>query len=192
MTPSAPHVRDAAPNLPPGFDFTDPEIYADRLPTEEFAEVRRSAPIWWNEQPPDVGGFGDGGFWVVSKHRDVREVSLRSDVFSSAAKTVVPHFNPTVDVEGQVKAAKLSMIMMDDPEHTRLRKIISRGFTLAPSSGSEPSSTTAHSPSPPRPPRKAPATSSSRSPANCRCKPSRSFWECRWRTATSCSTGPTR
>ena len=129
MTPSAPHVRDAAPNLPPGFDFTDPEIYATRLPTEEFAEVRRSAPIWWNEQPPDVGGFGDGGFWVVSKHRDVREVSLRSDVFSSEAKTVVPHFNPTVDVEGQVKAAKLSMIMMDDPEHTRLRKIISRGFT---------------------------------------------------------------
>jgi cholest-4-en-3-one 26-monooxygenase len=119
----------AAPNLPPGFDFTDPDIYATRLPTEEFAEVRRAAPIWWNEQPADVGGFGDGGYWVVSKHRDVREASLRSDVFSSAAKTVVPHFNPAVDVEGQVKASKLSMLMMDDPEHTRLRKIISRGFT---------------------------------------------------------------
>ena len=119
----------AAPKLPPGFDFTDPDIYATRLPTEELAEVRRAEPIWWNEQPPDVGGFGDGGFWVVSKHRDVREVSLRSDVFSSEAKTVVPHFNPTVNVKGQVKAAKLSMIMMDDPEHARLRKIISRGFT---------------------------------------------------------------
>ena len=83
----------AAPNLPPGFDFTDPDIYAQRLPVEEFAEVRRAAPIWWNEQPPDVGGFGDGGFWVVSKHRDVRDVSLRSDVFSSAARTVVPRFN---------------------------------------------------------------------------------------------------
>lgn len=56
MTPSAPRVREAAPNLPPGFDFTDPDIYATRLPTEEFAEVRRAAPIWWNEQPPDVGG----------------------------------------------------------------------------------------------------------------------------------------
>ena len=119
----------AAPNLPPGFDFSDPDIYAKRLPTEELAELRRSAPIWWTEQPPDVGGFGDGGFWVVSKHRDVREVSLRSDVFSSAAKTVVPHFNPAVDVKGQIKASQLSMIMMDDPEHTRLRKIVSRGFT---------------------------------------------------------------
>lgn len=83
----------AAPNLPPGFDFTDPDIYATRLPTEELAEVRRAAPIWWNEQPPGVGGYDDGGFWVVSKHRDVREVSLRSDVFSAAEKTVVPTSN---------------------------------------------------------------------------------------------------
>ena len=118
----------AAPNLPPGFDFTDPDIYAQRLPTEELAELRRAAPIWWNEQPPDVGGFGDGGFWVVSKHRDVREVSLRSDVFSSAKKSIVPRYKVTGG-GGQIEAGALSMIMMDDPEHTRLRKIISRGFT---------------------------------------------------------------
>ena len=54
------------PQLPPGFDFTDPDIYAERLPVEEFAELRRSAPLWWNAQPADVGGFGDGGFWVVT------------------------------------------------------------------------------------------------------------------------------
>ena len=29
----------AAPNLPPGFDFTDPDIYAHRLPVAEFAEL---------------------------------------------------------------------------------------------------------------------------------------------------------
>jgi cholest-4-en-3-one 26-monooxygenase len=118
----------AAPNLPPGFDFTDPDIYAKRLPTEELAELRRAAPIWWNEQQPDVGGFGDGGFWVVSKHRDVREVSLRSDVFSSAKKSIVPRYKVTGG-GGQIEAGALSMIMMDDPEHSRLRKIISRGFT---------------------------------------------------------------
>ena len=118
----------AAPNLPPGFDFTDPDIYATRLPMEEFAEVRRAQPIWWNEQPPDVGGFGDGGYWVVSKHRDVREVSLRSDVYSSAKKSIVPRYKVTGG-GGQIEAGALSMIMMDDPEHTRLRKIISRGFT---------------------------------------------------------------
>ncbi len=118
----------ATPNLPPGFDFTDPEIYAHRLPVEELAELRRTAPIWWNEQPPDQGGFGDGGYWVVTKHRDVREVSLRSDVFSSAKKSIVPRFREEL-ARGQIKAGQTSLIMMDDPEHNRLRKIIARGFT---------------------------------------------------------------
>ncbi len=117
-----------APNLPPGFDFTDPDIYAHRLPVRELAELRRTAPIWWNEQPPDQGGFGDGGYWVVTKHRDVRAVSLRSDVFSSAAKSIVPRYRNDV-AAGQIEAGRTSMIMMDDPEHARLRKIVSRAFT---------------------------------------------------------------
>ena len=83
------------PSLPPGFDFTDPDIYARRLPVQELAELRRTAPIWWNEQPPDQGGFGDGGYWVVTKLRDIREVSLRNDIFSSAAKSIVPRYRKT-------------------------------------------------------------------------------------------------
>src|SRR6478672_346611 len=78
------------PNLPPGFDFTDPDVYARRLPVEEFGELRKAAPVWWNEQAPgDGGGFHDGGYWVVSKHKDVKEVSLRSDVFSSYENGVI-------------------------------------------------------------------------------------------------------
>jgi cholest-4-en-3-one 26-monooxygenase len=118
----------ATPNLPPGFDFTDPDIYAHRLPTEEFAELRRTAPLWWNEQPPGAGGFGDGGYWVVTKLRDVREVSLRTDVFSSAEKSIVPRYRED-QARGQIEAGRASMIMMDDPEHSRLRKIVARGFT---------------------------------------------------------------
>ena len=29
-----------APKLPPGFDFTDPDLYGQRLPVEELAELR--------------------------------------------------------------------------------------------------------------------------------------------------------
>ncbi|KQH78356.1 steroid C27-monooxygenase [Mycobacterium gordonae] len=118
----------AAPDLPPGFDFTDPDIYAHRLPVHELAELRATAPIWWNEQPIDQGGFGDGGYWVVSKHRDVREISLRSDIFSSAEKSVVPRY-PQEAAQAQIELGRASMIMMDDPEHSRLRKIVARGFT---------------------------------------------------------------
>lgn len=116
------------PNLPPGFDFTDPDIYAERLPVEELAEMRRVAPIWWNEQPIGAGGFDDGGFWVVTKHKDVKEVSLRSDVFSSLQKTALPRYKDGTVAE-QVERGKFVLLNMDAPQHTRLRKIISRAFT---------------------------------------------------------------
>ena len=37
--------------IPDGFDFTDPGLYEQRVPTEELAELRRTAPVWWNKQP---------------------------------------------------------------------------------------------------------------------------------------------
>jgi cholest-4-en-3-one 26-monooxygenase len=122
-------VPNPAPNLPPGFDFTDPDIYTERLPMAEFAELRASAPIWWNEQTPgNGGGFHDGGFWAISKHKHVKEVSLRSDIFSSYENGVVPRFNNKISRE-DIELQRFVMLSMDAPHHTRLRKIISRGFT---------------------------------------------------------------
>jgi cholest-4-en-3-one 26-monooxygenase len=116
------------PNLPPGFDFTDPDLHAERLPVAELAELRRAAPIWWNEQPLDTGGFHDGGFWVVTRHKDVKEVSRRSHVFSSREKNVIPRFDDA-RAPDFVETGRFAMINMDAPQHTRLRKLISRGFT---------------------------------------------------------------
>jgi cholest-4-en-3-one 26-monooxygenase len=115
------------PNLPADFDFTDPDIYAARLPVEEFAQMRARAPIWWNRQPPG-GGYGDEGYWVLSKHKDVKEVSLRSDIFSSWENGAIPWPPDQVDAE-QMNTQRFVMLNMDAPHHTRLRKIISRGFT---------------------------------------------------------------
>ena len=117
-----------SPNLPPGFDFTDPDVYAERLPVDELTEMRRVAPIWWNQQAAGVGGFGDGGYWVVTKHKDVKEVSRRSDVFSSLQKTALPRYADGT-VEAQIETGKFVLLNMDAPHHTHLRKIISRAFT---------------------------------------------------------------
>jgi cholest-4-en-3-one 26-monooxygenase len=126
--PTAKPTENATPNLPPGFDFTDPDLHAERLPVGELAELRRTAPIWWNEQPDGCGGFDDGGFWVVSKHKDVKEVSLRSDVFSSMQKSALPQYPPGL-VREQIERSRFVLLNMDAPQHTRLRSIISRGFT---------------------------------------------------------------
>jgi len=121
-------IQMPIPNLPPGFDFTDPDIYTERLPVEELAELRRSTPIWWNEQPQGIGGFDDGGFWVVTKHKDVKEVSRRSDVFSSLEKTALPRYKDGT-VGEQIERGKFVLLNQDAPHHTHLRKIISRAFT---------------------------------------------------------------
>jgi cholest-4-en-3-one 26-monooxygenase len=118
-----------SPNLPPGFDFTDPDIYSERIPVEEFAELRASAPIWWNAQAPGKGGgFHDGGYWAISKHKDVKEISRRNDVFSSSENCVIPRFNDDIARE-DIDLQRVVLLNMDPPQHTRLRSIISRGFT---------------------------------------------------------------
>jgi cholest-4-en-3-one 26-monooxygenase len=99
------------------------------LPVDELAELRKTAPIWWCEQPiGKSGGFNDGGYWVVTKHKDVKDVSLRSDVFSSYENCTIPRFNDDIARE-DIEVQRFVMLNMDAPHHTRLRKIISRGFT---------------------------------------------------------------
>lgn len=118
----------AQPNLLEGFDPTDPDIYEQRFPLEEFAELRKTAPIWWCPQSPEVGGFHDDGFWVVSKLEDVKEVSRRSDVFSTHENTAIPRFQDDIPREN-IEMQRSILLFKDAPEHTKLRKLISRGFT---------------------------------------------------------------
>ncbi|MFI5780129.1 cytochrome P450 [Nocardia sp. NPDC051570] len=121
------HTR-SEPNLPDGFDVTDPTLWAERIPVEELAELRRTAPIWWSPKSPEVGGFRDDGFWLVTKHADVKEVSRRGDVFSSFENTAIPRFNDDIKREN-IEMQRFVMLNKDAPEHTKLRKLIAKGFT---------------------------------------------------------------
>ncbi|MFF5992450.1 cytochrome P450 [Prauserella flavalba] len=114
--------------LPTGFDFTDPDLYATRLPLEEFALLRRTAPVWWNAQPYNKAGFKDEGFWVVTRLEDVKAVSRDSQLFSSQEKTAIIRFDENMDEDG-INANRLVLLNMDAPQHTKLRRIVSKGFT---------------------------------------------------------------
>ena len=117
-----------SPNVPPGFDFLDPDRNVKRLPLPELAELRAVAPIWWCEQQIGKGGFNDGGYWVLSKHKDVKEVSRRSDVFHSGPNTALPQFADDM-VREDIDMQSVVLLNMDGERHDRLRRIISRGFT---------------------------------------------------------------
>ena len=116
-----------SPNLPPGFDFTDPDIYAERLPIEELAEMRKVAPIWWNEQPKGrrrvrrrrlLGGDqAQGRQGGVAAQR--RVLQQREDRVAA-----VPRRGRS---RSRSRQGKVVLLNMDAPHHTQLRKIISRG-----------------------------------------------------------------
>ncbi|MDT5066833.1 MAG: cholest-4-en-3-one 26-monooxygenase, partial [Mycobacterium sp.] len=112
--------------LPQGFDFVDPDVLLKGIPVTEFAELRKTAPVWWNEQSESI--FDDGGYWVITRHEDVKTISKNSEQWSTNRKGAVMRLPDGVTSE-QLDLTKALLINHDAPEHTRLRKIVSRLFT---------------------------------------------------------------
>jgi cholest-4-en-3-one 26-monooxygenase len=118
----------APPIISADFDFLDPDVNLAALPVSELAHLRKTEPIHWVDVPDGCGGFEDNGYWLLAKHADVKEVSRRSDVFSSWQNGAIPTW-PKEMTRDSVELQRSVMLNMDAPHHTRLRKIIARGFT---------------------------------------------------------------
>ncbi|HET7691432.1 MAG TPA: cytochrome P450 [Nocardioidaceae bacterium] len=115
--------------VPSNFDFTDPDVNLAGIPYEEFAAARLTAPVQWIEQQPEArAGFLDQGYWAVTKHEDVAAVSKNNADFSTNENGVIIRFSPEMTRE-QVELQRAMLIHHDPPDHTKLRQIISRGFT---------------------------------------------------------------
>ena len=87
-------------------DSLDPRLYDDPFATYQW--LRDEAPVYWD---------ATNEIWVVSRHEDVSHVSRHQELYSAAGGV-----RPKI-------AAPMSIIAMDDPEHTRQRRLINKGFT---------------------------------------------------------------
>ena len=89
------------------------EIHEDPYPT--YARLRDEAPLYRNDER---------GFWALSRHADVLAAFRDSERFSNAEGVSIdpaasgPHAHKT-----------MSFLAMDEPEHQRMRGLVSRGFT---------------------------------------------------------------
>ncbi|MGB2757843.1 MAG: cytochrome P450 [Acidimicrobiia bacterium] len=89
------------------------EIHEDPYPT--YARLRDEAPCYYNEE---------FDFFALSRHADVLEGFRDFELFSSAEGVTLdplasgPHAHKT-----------MSFLAMDPPRHTRMRALVSRGFT---------------------------------------------------------------
>lgn len=112
-----------------GWDFTNPDLLERGIPVQEFAQLRQTAPVWWNAQEPGKGGgFHDGGYWVISKHQHIREISKNNADWATATNGVIMRFDDEM-TQDQLDVTKALLINHDPPEHTRLRKLVSKAFT---------------------------------------------------------------
>ena len=75
------------PFLPPGMTSPTPMCCSDGIPVAEFAELRKTAPVWWNEQQESI--FDDGGYWVICRHADIKAISRDGALWSTNRKGAV-------------------------------------------------------------------------------------------------------
>ena len=102
-------------------DLKDPSLYEAGVPWDAFAELRRNDPVHWN---PESDG---AGFWAVTRHADIVEVSRQPLLFSSAHENGGHRiFNENeVGLTGAGESAiGIPFISRDPPIHTRYRKFI--------------------------------------------------------------------
>ena len=110
QSPQSPQTQQAP-------DIASPSLYAEQIPHDRFAVIRDTPGLMWHP-------YAESGFWAVTRHGDVKDVSKRPEVFSSA----IGHTN-LWDLEADALEARRSIIDTDAPDHTRLRRLVSREFT---------------------------------------------------------------
>src|SRR5690625_1330486 len=93
---------------PYSYDFhEDPYPYYRRL--------RDEAPLYRND---------DLNFWALSRHHDVLQGFRNSTALSNLYGVSLDPVSRTTDAH-----KVMSFLALDDPEHLRLRSLVSKGFT---------------------------------------------------------------
>lgn len=111
----------------PALPHFAPETAAFYLadPDASFARLRREDPVHWYEP---------GGFWCITRHADVQEISRRPRLFQSGRGTQIFQIalaNAGEDLAGDLRDSNVvpNIIMMDPPAHNRHRKLVMGAFT---------------------------------------------------------------
>lgn len=117
-------------------DLSAAETFSAGPPHEAFDLLRTSAPVAWQDERPGGGRKGaelhtgmsqpeSPGFWVVTSHTLVNEVSKDPSTYSSYLGGTQMF---SVD-ETLLAGLRLMLLYMDPPEQTRLRKILVPAFS---------------------------------------------------------------
>lgn len=99
-------------------DLTDPGVWHQAVPAEEFTRLRRESPVAWNQSTD-----GQKGFWAVTRYDDIVAVSGNASVFSSRNGVI-----SLDDFDDAQNDARRTLLEMDAPQHPKMRMITVPGF----------------------------------------------------------------
>ena len=100
-------------------DVYDPDTYVDSVPHEQFRLLREQAPVFWHAHPEG------GGYWLLSRHKDVMAVSRDNKTFSAQRGFVLVDDLP----EEILELVKNQLLGMDPPNHGPIRRAVISRFT---------------------------------------------------------------
>ncbi|MEN3303118.1 cytochrome P450, partial [Pseudonocardia sp.] len=99
-----------------GRDLFDGAFWSDPHPA--YAELRADEPVRRLDLP-------DGPMWLISRYDDVRAAFVDARLSKDWRYTL-----PVEQRDAMPAAPTPMMLLMDPPDHTRLRKLVSRSFTV--------------------------------------------------------------
>jgi cytochrome P450 len=105
-------------------DFTDLDNFASGFPHSLFEIHRREAPVYWH--PPTEHTPDGEGFWSVATYAETLAVLKDPITYSSVTGGSRPYGGTLLQdlaIAGQV------LNMMDDPRHSKIRRLVSSGLT---------------------------------------------------------------
>jgi cytochrome P450 len=101
----------------------DPATYESGPPLAALRRLRAEGPVVWVDEPA-LHGFPAGpGFWLVLRHAEVEHVLRDPATFSSWLGAT--QVRDAADLDW----VRRMMLNMDPPDHSRLRRLLSRSFT---------------------------------------------------------------
>ena len=115
---SAFSVDNYLPDLgPDDADITSHDTYVNGVPHATFDRLRSESPVYWTEE-------ADGsGFWSILRYDDGLAVSRDVNSFTSAKGIRLE------ELDEEETQARLTMMELDPPDHTRYRRLVSKVFT---------------------------------------------------------------
>ncbi|AWT53494.1 cytochrome P450 [Mycolicibacterium smegmatis] len=107
------------------FDITSHEFWSRPFAVrdETFAQLRAAEGLSWHQPLSTLFDVEEPGFWALTRRADLQFVSQHPELFTSAQGVALD------PMPADVQKFATFFLMMDPPEHTVYRRLISSAFT---------------------------------------------------------------